>query len=42
MDAALADLLDRERGILAALGSRQRESLAGLLRTLVLPFDADR
>jgi DNA-binding MarR family transcriptional regulator len=39
VDAALADLLAREREILAALGEDERTQLAGLLRALVLPFD---
>ena len=39
VDAALADLLDHERTLLASLGDRDRDQLAGLLRTLVLPFD---
>lgn len=42
-DAALADLLDHERELLAGLGPAQRERLADLLRTLLGPFDsADR
>ena len=41
VDAALADLLDHERQILAGLTPRQRESLATLLRTLVVPFDSE-
>ena len=39
VDLALADLLARERAILAGLDARQRTMLAGLLRTLVLTFD---
>jgi DNA-binding MarR family transcriptional regulator len=39
VDAALADLLDHERRILGALPSGEQEVLAGLLRTLVAPFD---
>ena len=39
VDAALADLLDYERTILAALPEPDRERLADQLRTLVLPFD---
>jgi DNA-binding MarR family transcriptional regulator len=40
VDAAFADLLDRERALLASLTPRQRTALAGLLRTLTAPFDA--
>lgn len=40
VDAAMADLLDHELSLLAALSPRQRQSLAGLLRDLVVPFDA--
>jgi DNA-binding MarR family transcriptional regulator len=40
VDAALAGLLDRERKLLAGLGGEQREVLADLLRTLLVPFDA--
>lgn len=40
VDAAFADLLDREHGILQALSPQDRESLAGLLRGLLIPFDA--
>lgn len=39
VDAALADLLERERELLGALGARERESLADALRRLVAPFD---
>ena len=39
VDAALADLLDQERTILAALSGPERRQLADQLRTLVLPFD---
>jgi DNA-binding MarR family transcriptional regulator len=39
-DDALADLLRRERELLASLGSDDRHTLAGLLRTLLAPFDA--
>ena len=39
VDAALADLLDQERTILAALPEEDRRRLADQLRTLVLPFD---
>jgi len=38
-DAALDDLLDRERTLLADLDPAQRADLAAALRTLVLPFD---
>ena len=40
VDAALTDLLDRERALLAALDDDQRPALADLLRTLLVPFDA--
>jgi DNA-binding MarR family transcriptional regulator len=40
VDAAIDDLLDRERALLAELDQRQRETLAGLLRTVVAPFEA--
>jgi DNA-binding MarR family transcriptional regulator len=40
VDAALDDLLDSERLLLASLSADQRELLAGLLRTLLAPFDA--
>jgi DNA-binding MarR family transcriptional regulator len=39
-DAALADLLAHERELLAGLGPGRRDQLAGLLRTLLGPFDA--
>jgi DNA-binding MarR family transcriptional regulator len=39
VDDAMADLLDREREILAPLTDRQRATLAALLRSLVAPFD---
>ena len=39
-DAALTDLLEQERGLLAGLDSRERELLASLLRLLLSPFDA--
>ncbi len=41
VDAALTDLLDREQALLAGLDEDQRRALAGLLRTLLAPFDAD-
>jgi DNA-binding MarR family transcriptional regulator len=40
VDAALTDLLEREQGLLAGLAGDQRAVLAGLLRTLLAPFDA--
>jgi DNA-binding MarR family transcriptional regulator len=40
VDAALADLLRSERALLAGLDSGQRQRLADLLRTLLVPFDA--
>ncbi len=40
VDAAFGDLLDRERELLGGLGSAESERLAGLLRTLLIPFDA--
>lgn len=39
VDAALADLLQRERELLAGLGQQERQTLADLLRTLLIPFD---
>ena len=44
VDAAMADLLDRERDLLAELPGGDREELAGLLRRLLSPFEtaADR
>src|SRR5215468_4001867 len=39
-DAALADLLEQERGLLSALGDTERELLASLLRMLLTPFDS--
>lgn len=39
VDAALADLLDRERGLLASLPEPERDSLARLLRTLLEHVD---
>jgi DNA-binding MarR family transcriptional regulator len=41
VDAALADLLEHERQILATLKDGEQEVLAGLLRLLVAPFDND-
>jgi DNA-binding MarR family transcriptional regulator len=40
VDAALTDLLDREQALLAGLDEDKRQLLAGLLRTLLVPFDA--
>ena len=40
VDAALTDLLDHERELLARLAAGQRESLATLLRVLLTPFDS--
>jgi DNA-binding MarR family transcriptional regulator len=39
VDAAFTDLLAGEQALLTGLTQRQRESLAGLLRDLVAPFD---
>jgi DNA-binding MarR family transcriptional regulator len=40
VDAALADLLSRERELLSRLSERDRSTLAALLRELLEPFDA--
>ena len=40
VDAAFADLLRRERELLAGLGQQEQQTLAGLLRTLLVPFDS--
>ena len=40
VDAALADLLARERELLSRLSERDRSTLAALLRELLEPFDA--
>ena len=40
VDAALSDLLERERELLRGLDSRQQDDLAALLRILLAPFDA--
>ena len=40
VDTALADLLDRERAILASLDAADAAALATSLRRLVVPFDA--
>lgn len=39
VDAALADLLDRERQLLEALSRADQDALSGLLRRLVVPFE---
>jgi len=39
VDAALADLLARERDLLATLSATERETLSTLLRRLVAPFE---
>jgi DNA-binding MarR family transcriptional regulator len=39
VDAALADLLERERDLLQGLGKADRETLSTLLRRLVVPFE---
>ncbi len=41
VDAAFDDLLGRERELLASLSHAEQSSLAGLLRSLLVPFDAD-
>jgi DNA-binding MarR family transcriptional regulator len=38
-DAVLTELLGEEQKLLAALDQGERDTLAGLLRTLLLPFD---
>ena len=40
-DAALADLLRRERALLAGLSARERQELADMMRILLAPFDAE-
>jgi hypothetical protein len=40
-DAALADLLRRERALLADLDRGERQHLADLMRILLAPFDAE-
>jgi DNA-binding MarR family transcriptional regulator len=40
VDAAMSDLLTRERAILTGLGAGQQHELAALLRILLTPFDA--
>ena len=39
VDAAMSDLMDAERRILAELPADQREPLAGALRQLLAPYD---
>lgn len=39
VDAALADLLDRERQLLKVLSRPDQDALSGLLRRLVVPFE---
>ncbi|MBO0801817.1 MAG: MarR family transcriptional regulator [Nocardiopsaceae bacterium] len=41
VDATLENLLAGERKLLAGLDANQRRALADLLRTLLIPFDAD-
>jgi DNA-binding MarR family transcriptional regulator len=40
VDAAMADLLDRERDLLAELSGAERDDLAAMLRRLLSPFEA--
>ncbi|WP_433367278.1 MarR family winged helix-turn-helix transcriptional regulator [Streptosporangium sp. CA-115845] len=40
VDDAFADLLRRERELLASLQEREQQALSDLLRTLLVPFDA--
>jgi DNA-binding MarR family transcriptional regulator len=40
VDSAMADLLDRERQLLAELPAADRDDLAGLLRRLLSPFES--
>jgi DNA-binding MarR family transcriptional regulator len=40
VDAAMSDLLTREREILTSLGTAEQARLAGSLRSLLAPFDA--
>ena len=42
VDGALANLLDRERELLAGLDATAQERLASLLRDLVAPFEPER
>ncbi len=39
VDAALSDLVEREHAILGAIDETERETLSGLLRRIVAPFD---
>jgi hypothetical protein len=39
VDAALADLLDRERDLLRGVSRTDQERLSGLLQRLLVPFD---
>jgi DNA-binding MarR family transcriptional regulator len=39
VDAAFTDLLEREQVLLSWLDPQQRQVLAGLLRTMLIPFD---
>jgi DNA-binding MarR family transcriptional regulator len=41
VDGALEGLLARERALLAGLDAAQQRTLAGLLRTLVVPFEGE-
>jgi DNA-binding MarR family transcriptional regulator len=41
VDAALTDLLERERRLLTGLSAAEQRTLSGLLRTLLAPFDVD-
>ena len=41
VDAAMSDLLARERDLLTGLDAAQQAELAALLRVLLVPFDAD-
>jgi len=40
LDAALADLLDRERRLLGGLSEPDRNTLAGLLRSVLVNFES--
>lgn len=42
VDAAMSALLASEHDILAGLSGAERDTLAGLLRTLVMPYDEGR
>jgi len=41
VDAAMSDLLARERALLTGLDAAQQAELAALLRVLLVPFDAE-